>query len=101
MAAEELRQAGAFVLQQPVGCLGRRAGAVAALPPGMLYGIVSNGFGRMPPYAPELRPSDRWAIVAYILTLRGLPPADSAERNDSARAAELRPLDPLRSGARQ
>jgi mono/diheme cytochrome c family protein len=76
-----------------------RAGAAATLPPGQVYQVVTNGFGRMPPYAPDLRPSDRWAVVAYALTLRGRPPADSAERDDSARAARLRVLDSLGTGA--
>jgi mono/diheme cytochrome c family protein len=76
-----------------------RAGAAATLPPGQVYQVVTNGFRRMPPYAPDLRPSDRWAVVAYTLTLRGRPPADSAERDDSARAARLRVLDSLGTGA--
>jgi mono/diheme cytochrome c family protein len=76
-----------------------RAGAAAALPPGQVYQVVTRGFGRMPPYAPDLRESDRWAVVAYALTLRGRPPADSAERDDSARAARLRLLDSLGPGA--
>jgi len=72
-----------------------RAGPAAGLPPGRLYQVVTRGFGRMPPYAPELTAGDRWAVVAYVLTLRGRPPADSAERADSVRAAGLRALDSL------
>ena len=70
-----------------------RTGVAAALPPGMLYQVVSRGFGRMPSYAADLPVDDRWAVVAYMLTLRGQPPADSVERDDSLRAAELRALD--------
>jgi mono/diheme cytochrome c family protein len=76
-----------------------RAGPAAVLAPGMLYEVVRNGFGRMPPYASDLPVTDRWAIVAYALTIRGRSPADSAERDDSARAAELRRLDARAPGA--
>jgi mono/diheme cytochrome c family protein len=76
-----------------------RDGRGAVLPPGMVYEVVRNGFGRMPSYASDLPVADRWAIVAYALTIRGRPPADSAERDDSVRAAELRGQDRSRTGA--
>jgi mono/diheme cytochrome c family protein len=72
-----------------------RTGPAAMLPAGRVYQAVTSGFGRMPSYAPELPASDRWAVVAYALTLRGRPPSDSAERDDSVRAAGLRALDSL------
>jgi mono/diheme cytochrome c family protein len=78
-----------------------RTGAAAVLPAGQLYQIVTTGFGRMPPYAPELTSNDRWAVAAYVLALRGRPPADSAERDDSVRAAGLRALDSLGPEARR
>ena len=78
-----------------------RTGAAAELPAGQVYQVVTNGFGRMPPYSPDLPASDRWAVVAYALTFRDRPPADSAERDDSARAARLHQLDSLRAGARR
>jgi mono/diheme cytochrome c family protein len=70
-----------------------RAGVAAQLPAGMVYQVVANGFGRMPGYAGDLPVPDRWAVVAYVLTLRGRPPADAVERDDSLRAARLRGLD--------
>ncbi len=76
-----------------------RAGPAAALPPGLLYEVVSSGFGRMPSYAAHLSVSDRWAVVAYALSLRGRPAADSADRDDSARAAQLQRRDSLLAGA--
>ena len=72
-----------------------RTGRAAVLPPGQVYQVVTSGFGRMPSYAPALSAADRWAVVAYALTLRGRPPSDSAEREDSVRAAGLRALDSL------
>jgi len=76
-----------------------RSGPAAALPAGMMYQVVSSGFGRMPAYAPDLPVADRWAVVAYALALRGRPAADSAERDDSAHAAALRVRDSLGPGA--
>ena len=62
---------------------------VTALPPGRLYEIVRAGYGRMPGYAGELSVEDRWAVVAYVRALAGRPLADTAEREDSIRGAEL------------
>lgn len=70
-----------------------RGGAAVLLPPGAIYRIVTGGIGRMPSYAAELPVTDRWAIVAFVETLRHRPPADSLERDDSSRAERLRVLD--------
>jgi mono/diheme cytochrome c family protein len=75
-----------------------RAGPAAVLPPGRIYEVVTNGFGRMPSYAADLPAADRWAVVAYVLGLRGRPPADPQERDDSARAAGLARRDSLGPG---
>ncbi len=78
-----------------------RTGFAAALPPGLVYEVIRAGFGRMPSYAGQLPVADRWAVVAYILSIRDKSPADSAERDDSVRAAALRLDDSLRAaGAR-
>jgi hypothetical protein len=55
-----------------------------AAPVGHFFDVITNGFGAMPDYATEVRPPDRWAIIAYIralqlsehATLADLPPAD-------------------------
>lgn len=78
-----------------------RTGPAAVLPAGQVYQVVTSGFGRMPPYGPDLSASDRWAVVAYALSLRGRAPADSAERDDSVHAADLRALDSLGQEPRQ
>jgi mono/diheme cytochrome c family protein len=39
-------------------------------PAGHFFDVVSNGFGAMPDYAGQIRPDDRWAIVAYIRALQ-------------------------------
>jgi mono/diheme cytochrome c family protein len=43
---------------------------IVALPPGQLYGVITNGFGVMPPYGPILQPTDRWRVVGYVRALQ-------------------------------
>jgi mono/diheme cytochrome c family protein len=38
--------------------------------PGYYFDVITRGFGRMPPYAPQIPPRDRWAIVAYVRALQ-------------------------------
>ncbi len=38
--------------------------------PGYIYGVITNGFGRMYSYASRVKPDERWAIVAYIRALQ-------------------------------
>jgi hypothetical protein len=51
-------------------------------PVGHFFDAITNGWGAMPSYAPQIPPPDRWAIIAYIRALqlsqaattpRGLP----------------------------
>jgi mono/diheme cytochrome c family protein len=70
-----------------------RGGVAASLPPGQVYEVIRGGFGLMPSYAAELSVVDRWAVVAYVSSIRGRPPADREERDDSSRAAELQARD--------
>ncbi|MFI5455967.1 MAG: c-type cytochrome [Isosphaerales bacterium] len=39
------------------------------LPDGDYFNVITNGKGRMMPLAPQIKVSDRWAIVAYIRAL--------------------------------
>lgn len=46
---------------------------------GYFFDVITNGFAKMPSYAAQIRPADRWAIVAYIRALQlsqNLPLAD-------------------------
>lgn len=38
--------------------------------PGYLFDVITRGFGRMPDYAAQIPPRDRWAIVAYLRALQ-------------------------------
>ena len=37
---------------------------------GHFFDVITNGFGAMPPYAPQVPVKDRWAIIAYIRVLQ-------------------------------
>ena len=37
---------------------------------GYVFDVITNGFGAMPDYAFQVRPEDRWAIVAYVRALQ-------------------------------
>ncbi|MFY9611862.1 MAG: cytochrome c [Blastocatellia bacterium] len=39
-------------------------------PVGYFFDVITNGFGTMPAYAPEISPEDRWKIAAYIRALQ-------------------------------
>lgn len=38
--------------------------------PGYFFNAITNGFGTMPSYAPQIPVNDRWAIVAYVRALQ-------------------------------
>jgi mono/diheme cytochrome c family protein len=46
---------------------------------GYFFDIMTNGFGQMPSYAPQIGEQDRWAIVAYV---RALQLSEHATVND-------------------
>jgi len=70
-----------------------RSPAVQALPPGFLFIIATKGFGRMPPYAPQLTARERWAVVAYVQQLQRSTSTTPEEREDSLRAIDIRSID--------
>ncbi len=39
-------------------------------PVGHLYNTIAEGIRNMPAYGPQLTPSDRWAVVAYVKALQ-------------------------------
>jgi mono/diheme cytochrome c family protein len=70
-----------------------RSDTMRALPPGLVFQVVTNGFGRMPSYAAQLSVGERWAVVAYVRQLQQTTSAATPEaRADSARAALLRTI---------
>jgi mono/diheme cytochrome c family protein len=59
-------------------------------PVGHFFDVMTNGFGRMPSYAAQVPPGDRWAIAAYIrsLQLSQHVPADLLPLEDRRRLDE-------------
>src|SRR5262245_18403952 len=39
---------------------------VLSFPPGQIYHVISLGAGRMPSYASQLSPAERWLVVQYV-----------------------------------
>ena len=44
--------------------------ALRQAPVGHYFDAITNGWGAMPSYAPQIPPGDRWAIVAYVRALQ-------------------------------
>jgi mono/diheme cytochrome c family protein len=55
---------------------------IRALPAGMLYDVVTRGYGLMPPFTALLDARARWGVVAYVQAL---------QLSQSARADDLPP----------
>jgi mono/diheme cytochrome c family protein len=70
-----------------------RSAAMQALPPGFVFNVASKGFGRMPPYAPQLSARERWAVVAYLEQLQHSTSTTTEQRDDSVRAIGIRSID--------
>ena len=53
-----------------------RSDRIMAFAPGRIFHVITMGSGKMPSYAAQLEPSDRWRIVTYVrASLQGLPEA--------------------------
>lgn len=76
------------------------------LPDPYLFQVITHGLGKMPSYAADVAPSDRWAVIAYVRALQLSQnaslsdlPADVRERlvcgsaatAPTQKAAEVRP----------
>ena len=51
---------------------------------GYFFDVMTNGFGQMSGYAPQITPEDRWAVVSWIRTLQASQnmPGDFLEKDD-------------------
>lgn len=58
-------------------------------PVGYFFNVMTNGFGRMFPYASRVPPEDRWAIAGYI---RALQLSRYASADDLPADAQLEPV---------
>ena len=60
-----------------------------AAPLGHFFNVITNGYGAMPDYSSQVKPEDRWAIVAYV---RALQLSQNAEQADVPAGAHVQPL---------
>jgi mono/diheme cytochrome c family protein len=60
-------------------------------PIGHFFDVITNGYGRMPDYAAQVEPKDRWAIAAYI---RALQLSQNATKADVPAGEQVAPQPP-------
>lgn len=58
-------------------------------PVGHFFDAITNGWGAMPSYAPQIPPADRWAITAYIRALQLSQQGQTNEKGQAPAAATL------------
>ncbi len=61
------------------------------VPLGYIYEVITNGFGAMPDYSPQIPVHDRWAITAYV---RALQISQRPTPEQEKKAALVRKTDP-------
>ena len=44
------------------------------IPDGQIFATITNGKSNMPPYAMQIQPDDRWAIISYVRALQMAQP---------------------------
>jgi hypothetical protein len=54
-------------------------------PVGHFFDAITNGWGAMPSYAPQIPVQDRWAIIAYVRALQ------ASQQNTAAASASPAP----------
>ena len=64
-------------------------------PVGHFFDVMTNGWGKMNPYAFQVQPADRWAIVAYI---RALQVSQNPEESLKTGSASGNKTEPPKSG---
>ncbi len=57
------------------------------VPDEYIYIVIGNGLGKMPPYGKNVRPADRWAIIAYVRALQLSQHARLTDVPEAQRAA--------------
>ena len=67
-------------------------------PVGHFFDAITNGWGAMPAYAPQIPPQDRWAIVAYI---RALQLSQQNQQGQMPAAPPAAASSPVQSGGHQ
>ena len=66
-----------------------------SVPDGYFFVIATHGTGRMPPYASQLTPDERWSVVAYLKRLQHTASTTIDAIDDSLRALEIARIDSI------
>ena len=74
--------------------------ALRQAPVGHYFDAITNGWGAMPSYAPQIPPRDRWAIISYIRALQ-LSHQDTGQSGSTAAPAAATPAATPVSGGHQ
>jgi len=64
-------------------------------PVGHFFDAITNGWGAMPAYAPQIAPADRWAIIAYIRALQ------MSQQTQTGSAPATKPATPAPGATKQ
>lgn len=67
-------------------------------PVGHFFDAITNGWGVMPSYAPQIPPQDRWAIIAYIRALQLSQQSQANQQPQAPAAATTRSPVPQTGG---
>ena len=70
-----------------------RRPAMLVVPAGYFFVVATHGTGRMPSYASELTPDERWSVVAYVKELQRTPSTSTEAIDDSLRALAIARID--------
>lgn len=75
--------------------------ALRQAPVGHYFDAITNGWGAMPSYAPQIPPGDRWAIIAYIRALQVSNQNVQAQGEQSGSAPAATPVATPAGGGHQ
>jgi mono/diheme cytochrome c family protein len=78
-----------------------RSARLMALPVGYIFVVATHGIGRMPSYASQLTPTERWAIVAYVKQLQTTASTTREAIDDSLRAIGIQRADSMVAAGRK
>jgi mono/diheme cytochrome c family protein len=70
-----------------------RRPAMLSVPDGYFFVVATHGTGRMPSYASQLTPDERWSVVAYLKQLQHTPSTNVEAIEDSLRALAIVRID--------
>jgi len=63
-------------------------------PVGHFFDAITNGWGVMPAYAPQIPAQDRWAIIAYIRALQLIQQSQQPQAQSPAAVTSATPATP-------